>query len=90
VKYSTVHYSIVRSDPEDLLIDSEHSREKSQPSRQQQQTASPVSCDDSIMPLKAIDLIRDGQEGVPVAFEHTKGWTEAIRGLSTLINYNDP
>ena len=65
MKYSTVHYSIVRSDPEDNRIESDNSREQSQPSRQQQHTASPVSCDDSIIPPKSIDVIRDGKEGIP-------------------------
>jgi len=40
----SLYYAIVRSDPEDNFIESANSREQSQPSRQQQHTASPVSC----------------------------------------------
>ncbi len=40
----SLYYAIVRSDPEDHRIESDNSRETSQPSRQQQHIASPVSC----------------------------------------------
>ena len=61
----SLYYAIVRSDPDAHLSESEHSREKSQPSRKQQHIGSPVSCDDSITQPKAIDDIRDDQAGVP-------------------------
>jgi hypothetical protein len=40
----SLFYAIVRSDPEDNFIEIANSWEQSQPSRQQQHTASPVSC----------------------------------------------
>ncbi|MCR4293310.1 MAG: hypothetical protein NUV76_10590 [Candidatus Kuenenia sp.] len=74
----SLYYSIVMSNPEDNLLESENAQEKLQPSHKQKQTAQPFSRHDSIRQPETHDFIHDGKKSYPDFHKELQGEDQPV------------